>query len=278
MNEAPQKDKRESYLSLGRFAMTAQLSRKALRLYDELGILIPAYVDPQSGYRYYGPDQLEKARFIRLLRGMEMPLVDISHVLAANSNDEAIQMVDECAREFETRVAGVRRASEKVYAYLHKEKEPMSIDISVKSFPEQKIVSIKKNVSVPKFHQFIPEALKLVSEHIKESGGKITGDPICFYYGPVNENDDGPVEICLPFEGEVVSNGIIQVRNILSHSAAFGTAPPELSQYPEILEPWDAVVAWIQENKLTLSDEPVCCYEVWHEDFSITIVQPLRSD
>ena len=79
----------DRYLSVGRFAQAAGLSRKALRLYDQLDILVPDYVDPESGYRYYSPDQLEKARFIRLLRAMEMPLSDVRRVLAAESSDAA---------------------------------------------------------------------------------------------------------------------------------------------------------------------------------------------
>jgi hypothetical protein len=66
MDNATFNSRKDHYLSIGRFAKTGQLSRKALRLYDELGILVPAYVDPGSGYRYYSPDQLERARFIRI--------------------------------------------------------------------------------------------------------------------------------------------------------------------------------------------------------------------
>jgi serine/threonine protein phosphatase PrpC len=45
-------------MSSGEFARTSGLTRKALRLYDELSLLTPARVDPQSGYRFYAPAQL----------------------------------------------------------------------------------------------------------------------------------------------------------------------------------------------------------------------------
>jgi len=45
-------------LSIGSFANMTRLSIKALRLYDELDILKPLHIDPQSGYRYYGIDLL----------------------------------------------------------------------------------------------------------------------------------------------------------------------------------------------------------------------------
>lgn len=276
MDDASRHTIKKNYLSLGRFAKAGQLSRKALRLYDQLGILVPDHVDPASGYRYYDPEQLAKARFIRLLRAMEMPLADIRRVLAAGSADEAIALVEACNREFEARAAGVRRASLKVIAYLRKEPEKTMFEISVKSFPTKRAATIKKHMSILPFHQFVPEALHQIDAYVRESGARISGDPFCFYYGPVNESDDGPVEIGLPIEGMVEPSGDIRVREIPAHQAAHGTTPPEQSQFPEIIEAWDAVVAWVQQNKFTLSEDPVSCYEVWHEDRTITIVQPFE--
>ena len=64
-------------MSSGEFARTSGLTRKALRLYDELGLLTPARVDPQSGYRFYAPAQLERARLVAWLRRLGMPLASI---------------------------------------------------------------------------------------------------------------------------------------------------------------------------------------------------------
>ena len=46
-------------ISIGEFARRSRLSLKALRLYDERGVLVPARVDRASGYRYYDTAQLE---------------------------------------------------------------------------------------------------------------------------------------------------------------------------------------------------------------------------
>jgi serine/threonine protein phosphatase PrpC/DNA-binding transcriptional MerR regulator len=64
-------------LSTGEFARASGLSRKALRLYDELGLLPPAQVDPATGYRFYEPAQLEQARLVAWLRRLGMPLAAI---------------------------------------------------------------------------------------------------------------------------------------------------------------------------------------------------------
>lgn len=67
-------------LTIGAFARTAGLTPKALRLYDDLGLLPPAAVDPDSGYRLYEPAQLDRARLIARLRGIGMPLAEIGTV------------------------------------------------------------------------------------------------------------------------------------------------------------------------------------------------------
>jgi protein phosphatase len=69
-------------LTIGAFARAARLSPKALRLYDELGLLRPVEVDPVSGYRYYSPDQLDRARLVAWLRRLGMPLARIAQVIA----------------------------------------------------------------------------------------------------------------------------------------------------------------------------------------------------
>ncbi|MFG6196956.1 MerR family transcriptional regulator [Nonomuraea sp. JJY05] len=67
-------------LTIGAFARAARLSPKALRLYDQLGLLRPAAVDGESGYRFYDPEQLERARLIAWLRRLGMPLARIRRV------------------------------------------------------------------------------------------------------------------------------------------------------------------------------------------------------
>jgi DNA-binding transcriptional MerR regulator len=68
-------------MSIGEFARRSRLSAKALRLYDELGLLPPARVDEDSGYRFYEPGQLEQARLIAALRQLQVPLAEIKAIL-----------------------------------------------------------------------------------------------------------------------------------------------------------------------------------------------------
>jgi len=79
----------DDLLPIGRFSKATRLSVKALRHYDELGLLRPAFVDPSSGYRYYRPAQANQAEAIRILRSLEMPLEEIRAVLAEGGGDLA---------------------------------------------------------------------------------------------------------------------------------------------------------------------------------------------
>jgi serine/threonine protein phosphatase PrpC/DNA-binding transcriptional MerR regulator len=67
-------------LTIGAFARASGLSPKALRLYDDLGLLAPAIVDPQTGYRHYRRDQLDQARLVAWLRRIGMPLARIASI------------------------------------------------------------------------------------------------------------------------------------------------------------------------------------------------------
>jgi serine/threonine protein phosphatase PrpC len=76
-------------LTIGEFSRASRLTPKALRLYDELGLLRPVRVDEASGYRYYSPDQLERARLVAWLRRLGMPLASIAEVCDASPAEAA---------------------------------------------------------------------------------------------------------------------------------------------------------------------------------------------
>ncbi|MFQ6147408.1 MerR family transcriptional regulator [Streptomyces seoulensis] len=72
--------------SIGELARDSGLSVSALRFYDRAGVLVPAWVDPVSGYRWYGAAQCAEAEVLARLRRAGMPLADIRLVLAVWSS------------------------------------------------------------------------------------------------------------------------------------------------------------------------------------------------
>jgi DNA-binding transcriptional MerR regulator len=73
-------------ITIGRFSDATGLTVKALRHYDEIGLLAPAHVDPDSGYRYYDSEQIEEGVAIRRLRALELPLDEIRGLLDADAD------------------------------------------------------------------------------------------------------------------------------------------------------------------------------------------------
>ncbi|GAA4628565.1 hypothetical protein GCM10023196_045440 [Actinoallomurus vinaceus] len=61
-------------LSIGSFSLVTGLSITALRHYDDVGLLRPAYVDPDTGYRRYRLDQVGEARLYATLRRLQVPV------------------------------------------------------------------------------------------------------------------------------------------------------------------------------------------------------------
>ena len=69
--------KKNKWLSIGEFSKLSDVNIKSLRYYDSLGILKPAYVDPESRYRYYSFPQLQIVEAIKLCIGLNIPLEEL---------------------------------------------------------------------------------------------------------------------------------------------------------------------------------------------------------
>jgi protein phosphatase len=112
-------------LTIGAFAHASRLTPKALRLYDELGLLVPARVDPVSGYRLYEPAQLERARLVAWLRRLGMPLARIKDVCDLPAT-EAAAAVAAYWRQVETDTAARRDLAGFLVAHLSGKDTPMA--------------------------------------------------------------------------------------------------------------------------------------------------------
>ena len=73
-----------NHLSIGDFSRATHMTVKTLRHYHDIGLLEPAEVDPQTGYRRYAAEQIPTAQVVRRFRDLGMPLEEIRTVLAAS--------------------------------------------------------------------------------------------------------------------------------------------------------------------------------------------------
>lgn len=268
-------------LTIGQFGRLSQLSRKALRLYEDRGILTPAYIDPHSGYRYYRRAQVAVARRIRLLRMMEMPLESIVAVLDVWDVDavEAQRLIQLHVTAMEKQLDAVTLAARLLLDEMIPTKErKMSFKFIQAEMPVQTVVSIRRNITVPAFHEWITPALRQLWGYIKDAGSEPAGDPLALYYGPVNEEDDGPVEICIPFQGTVMPEGEIKVRQLPAHRAVQVRTYGEYNEYPKLLEMWNALGRYVHEQNLESNwADDMTTYEIWHADETMSICWPVRA-
>ncbi|MGV9854577.1 DNA polymerase III subunit beta family protein [Streptomyces sp. NPDC003442] len=118
-------------MPIGVFAQRTGLTPSALRFYADSGLLPPAEVDPVSGYRYYGADQVSRATVQRQLREIAMPLAAVQAVLDAEP-DEASRMIDEHVARVLGDAAAVRQKAASIKASLT---DPPSLPIAALKGP-----------------------------------------------------------------------------------------------------------------------------------------------
>lgn len=76
---------------IGEVSKLFHISVSSLRHYENIGLLKPEYVSPDSGYRYYGTEQFEVLNTIRYLRALDMPLSEIEDFL----KNKDIKLIEE---------------------------------------------------------------------------------------------------------------------------------------------------------------------------------------
>jgi DNA-binding transcriptional MerR regulator len=243
-----------SLQSIGAFSRRSRLSLKALRLYDELGVLLPARIDPDSGYRYYAAEQVERARLIGLLRRLDMPLARIRRVLDLDGPAASREVAAYWA-EAEASVAVKRRLVAYLERHLEGRGEPM-FDVTTRELPEQRVASMTRAVHVGELVPFLMEARATLFEQLQRSGARPSGPWIAIYHGEVNEDSDGPVEVCIPFDGHVKAGDGVTARSEPAHREAFTTITLAQCQFPAILDAYGAVEAWIQERGMEIAASP----------------------
>jgi len=250
-------------LSIGTFAKMTRLSIKALRLYDQLGILQPLHIDPQTGYRYYGIDQVPNARMIRSMRDMDMPLADIRRGLAMLpvSQAQVELLVRQHVQTRERQLEQIRWQAREFSKQLKPEANKMNLEVVVKDMPTQQIISITRRHTVDGLGKQEEMDIGALFALANEQGAQPMGAPFGIYHGPVSEQEDGPVETCIAVNGKVTGKGEIEVKQLEGGKAASVTITGDQCHYPELLGAYDAGADWIQKNGYEMVGSP---REIWY--------------
>ena len=184
-----------SLVSIGEFAQASRLSPKALRLYDELGLLVPEHVDPATGYRWYGLEQLERARAVSVLRRIGVPLARIKRLLDLTP-DQAAEDVAAYWSDVSAEHAARGELAGLLVAELLGKRSTM-YQVEVREVPERRVLSLIRRLHSD---ELIPKSRELFIFPLREAPRieGIDGAPFMIFHGEVSGDSDGPIEWCRP--------------------------------------------------------------------------------
>jgi DNA-binding transcriptional MerR regulator len=186
-------------ISIGEFARRSRLSVKALRLYDELGVLVPARVDEASGYRYYDAAQLEAARLVAMLRQLELPLAAIKELLVCEPVDAAERIAAHW-RKVES-AHDARRELADYLVNLVSGKRSVVYEVATREIPERSLLCLKRNVDQQGAWALGKAFIAVLRERPLPKMEGREGAMFTIYWGEVSADSDGPVEMCKPIPG-----------------------------------------------------------------------------
>ncbi len=260
LNEPLPPSPHRGFLSIGAFSRATRLSQKALRLYDTQNILRPAYTDAQTGYRYYKAVQIGQAKLIAELRRLNVPLALVRKLLTLPS-PEAADVFEWWWKTVENRVQEQKPLAQSVAKRLCAPLEEPSMNepvppVTTKTVPPQLIVSITRRVFVTELEHHLTDSYARLQAFIASQAGA-EPDGEAFYHGPVNNEDQSPVEVCLPVRGAVLPSGDIVAREIPGGNRAVIVGPPPFTDFPRVLELYDAVAEWVMKNGHTMNGSPL---------------------
>ncbi len=229
-------------LTIGEFARLARLTTKALRIYDESGLLRPADVDPTSGYRRYDPDQVRVARLIGLLRAVDMSLSDIAVLVddLRSGRQPAVERLNNHLIRLEAQHSSRRALVRHIHAVLREEHTTM-YTINTRRVTEQRVMSIQRRLHANETDAFADEAKAAFTDHLGDR--QPTGPFTLIFHGIVDHESDGPIEAILGCDDEVQPTELIGIRTEPAHDEAYTTITKAQWAYPAILAAYDAVAS-----------------------------------
>jgi DNA-binding transcriptional MerR regulator len=242
-------------VTIGVFSRRSRLSPKALRLYERLGLLPPAHVDEDSGYRRYRESQLATARLVALLRRLDMPLAEVAEVVAAPDAQRA-ELVSAYWETVERRIASQRELVAHLRIRLLGEEGRLDMfEIHERDVPDQLVLTEQRHVRVPELGEWLPGAIGRLVESAKRHGD-VAAPVFVVYHGEVNEDSDGPVEVCVPVDLAQEQTNESAKRLEPAHREAYTTITKAQVEYPQILSAYDAVAQWIGTEGRTITGSP----------------------
>ena len=192
-------------LTSGEFARLTGLSRKALRGYEETGLLTPAAADPATGHRRYAPDDVRLGKILQALRDADVPRSALRPVVAAyRAGGQPADTADTIKSYLYREARSFRDHQVDVHRVLGELSEPVGFDgddVAVRAVPDRlELVGVARGRA-----DAMPGLTATWSKrHAAVAGDAASGPLVLRFVDPVTESLAGRVEFCLPVSRPVV--------------------------------------------------------------------------
>lgn len=187
---------------ISEFSKITNLTVKALRYYDEEGLLIPS-CRAENTYRYYDGNDFKKAQLIMFLRDLDFSIAEIKDVLVNyDAEEDLAYFLAEKKTRIAQKILDEQELMKKIDRFLafEKEKQGMDYTIEIKETGLMEVASIR-------FKGTYKDVGKYIGMICKEAKNKAQGTPFsCYYDSGFAEIAD--IEVCLPTKGLVKGAGI----------------------------------------------------------------------
>ncbi|HEU5103957.1 MAG TPA: MerR family transcriptional regulator [Roseiflexaceae bacterium] len=239
-------------IRIGSFARIAQVSTRTLRLYDKLGLLKPALVDPSTDYRYYSIDQLPRLNRILALKDLGFSLDQIAVVLRSELSAEQLRgMLTMKRAEVERRVAAEQAQLARIAARLRQIEQEDALDtyeVVVKRIEPQWIAAVRGAISdyitsEPIFIQLFEE----LDAYLAERGARNIGPRVGLFYEHGAQEHEVRIRAGRLLPAYVLGNERVEVEQLrgIEHMACVVHHGP----YDEtLIQANTALLKWIDAN------------------------------
>ena len=243
----------DGMLSIGAFGRASLLSVKALRAYHAAGILVPARVDPRTGYRAYSSSQLVDAGVLRRLRQLDLPLDDVARVLRARDPEVTRAVLARHERAMQTRLAVIVDIVAELQA--HAERPSALTPVFVRVEPARHALAVTGHTTEAEFSDFLGAAYAELDGACAASGAVRLGSSGALYPAELDP-DDTEVVALVPIEAPVVIGTPGSRVHLVEVPRATVAVLTHEGGYATIDASYRALGAWVADHVEPLA-EPV---------------------
>lgn len=130
-------NKRNEYLTIGEVAKITDVGIKAIRYYEKINILKPAFIDPISGYRYYSIEQTHMINLIQICIKLNIPLKDLSSFIDDNENIDYAGLLSHGKNIMQEKIASLEKGLQFIISSEEKIKLAQNSSYYSRNVPEK---------------------------------------------------------------------------------------------------------------------------------------------